>query len=328
MAAEQLSKQSEAEACLPVLDLRDHTHANAATRKRFLTTLTTSLETYGFLVLSGHGIAREQFSQAFQASQAFFNLSATAKHACSVPESLGNRGYVGLGGEKAVGAKAADLKEFFHVGQPRPPVTADLAPNTWPTPSLLPQFAETMLALFSELEQVAYRVLGAIEEALDLEKRCLQAWIEGGNSILRLIHYPPLPASLPPNAVRAAPHADINLITLLCEGTGGGLEVQRPDGTWLPVRALAGQLVVNVGDMLQLATEGRLRSTPHRVVNPADPALASSSRYAMPFFVHPRSDVVLNPQAAAPTTAGRFLTSRLTAIQDTPPHLPQPANEG
>ena len=303
---------------LPVLDLRDHASSDPATRQRFLDRLTASLETFGFLVLDGHGIDRERFAEAFAASEAFFTLDDAAKQACSVPESLGNRGYVGLGGERAVGARAADLKEFFHVGQPHPRGAAGSFDNAWPSASQLPGFEHTMLELFGTLEQLAGRVLAAVEEAIGVEAGHLQEWISGGNSILRLIHYPPLPADLPADAVRAAAHADINLLTLLCEGTAGGLEVQRPDGSWMPVSSLAGQLVVNVGDMLSLATDGRLRSTPHRVVNPSDPAARCVSRYSMPFFVHPRSEVVLSQDAATPITAGSFLAARLAAIRSKP----------
>ena len=316
MTTEQTHSAVAAHQTLPVLDLRDHTSDDTTTRHRFLTSLTSSLETFGFLVLDGHGIGRERFATAFAQSEAFFELDDAAKQACAVPESLGNRGYVGLGGEKAVGARAADLKEFFHVGQPQPQGAAGTMPNAWPDASQLPDFHDTMLGLFADLERLASRVLAAIEEAIGLPSSALQEWITGGNSILRLIHYPPLPESVPAEAVRAAAHADINLITLLCEGTAGGLEVQRPDGSWMPVSSLAGQLVVNVGDMLQLATGGRLRSTPHRVVNPADPALRRISRYSMPFFVHPRSEVVLaQDDTGSPTTAGGFLATRLAAIR-------------
>jgi len=307
---------------LPVLDLQDHASSDAATREAFLTQLTQSLETFGFLVLDGHGIDPQRFATAFAESAAFFQLDEADKQACSVPESLGNRGYVGLGGEKAVGARAADLKEFFHVGQPTPRGAAGSFGNAWPAAPQLAGFQNTMLGLFAKLEQLASRVLAAVEEASGLEAGSLQDWIDGGNSILRLIHYPPLPAERPGDAVRAAAHADINLITLLCEGTAGGLEVQRPDGSWLPVSALAGQLVVNVGDMLQLATAGRLKSTPHRVVNPADPAARGVSRYSMPFFVHPRSEVVLSHDASGPVTAGSFLAARLAAIRSRPSDAP------
>ncbi len=307
-----------ATAALPVIDLRDHSSSDEATRLGFLKQLTASLETFGFLVLDGHGIDHDRFGSAFQASKAFFSLNKAEKQACCVPESLGNRGYVGLGGEKAVGARAADLKEFFHIGQPHPRGAAGNFGNAWPGESQLPGFQGTMLGLFADLEQLAGRVLAAIEEALGWEAGSLQEWISGGNSILRLIHYPPLPADIPADAVRAAAHADINLITLLSEGTAGGLEVQRADGSWMPVRSLQGQLIVNVGDMLQLATAGRLKSTPHRVVNPDAPSARAVSRYSMPFFVHPRSEIVLSRDASSPVTAGSFLEARLAAIRSAP----------
>lgn len=312
MPHEQLTTTSTAS--LPIIDLRDATSGTRATREATVAHLMNSLGEWGFLLLDGHGLPTGQVAAAFAASEAFFRLDEATKQACHVPESLGNRGYVGIGGETAVGARAADLKEFFHVGQPHPGGTSASLGNTWPDEAAVPGFRETMLALYAELETIAGRVLGLVEEGLDVEPGRLREWITGGNSILRLIHYPPLPDDHPTDAVRAAAHADINLITLLCEGTSGGLEVQRPDGSWMPVTSLEDQLVVNVGDMLALATEGRVRSTPHRVVNPQG-SQRRQARFSMPFFVHPRSEVVLAAGTTGPITAGAFLDERLRTIR-------------
>jgi isopenicillin N synthase-like dioxygenase len=301
-------------ASIPIIRLTDAESRDLEVRESTVRRLVASLEEWGFLLLDGHGIAPQRLAEAFAASEAFFRLDEATKQACQVPESLGNRGYVGLGGETAVGARAADLKEFFHVGQPRPAGTTAHLGNSWPDESVAAGFRETMLGLYGAFESVASRVLALIEEGLGVEPGRWQDWIRGGNSILRLIHYPPLPNERPADAVRAAPHADINLITLLCEGTSGGLEIQRPDGSWQPVSSFAGQLVVNVGDMLALATGGRVRSTPHRVVNPHD-GQQRASRFSMPFFVHPRSEIVLGRGASGPVTAGAFLAERLAAIR-------------
>ena len=312
---------SNAAPALPVFDLSASVSKDASTRRAALETLLHALEEWGFLVLDNHGLDRVQIERAFALTEELFALPIEAKVACSVPESLGNRGYVGFGGEKALGAKVSDLKEFWHVGQERIPAEGGAAylPNQWPGAAEAPRFRDDILALYTRFEAVAAQVLRAIEEALEVPRDHFASMISSGNSVLRLIHYPPLPTSVPEGAVRAAAHEDINLITLLVEGTSGGLELQRRDGSWMPVSSLAGQIVVNVGDMLQRATNGRLRSTTHRVVNPAD---ARSARYSMPFFVHPRPSVLLDPIVSPgsarryePITANDFLTERLTAIR-------------
>jgi isopenicillin N synthase-like dioxygenase len=309
---------------LPAVDLRAYASGDEAERERARATLLRSCEECGFLLLEGHGIDPAAVARTFALTAALFARPADEKRACAVPESLGNRGYVGLGGERALGAKVSDLKEFWHVGQDAPPPGAgpDYLPNVWPSEDAVPGFRAHMVALYTRFESVAARVLEVVEEALALPRGHFASMIVGGNSVLRLIHYPPLPADAPAGALRAAAHEDINLVTLLVEGTSGGLELQRRDGSWMPVASLAGQIVVNVGDMLERATNGRLRSTTHRVTNPVD---ASSARYSIPFFVHPRPEVLLDPIVAPgqarrfeAITAGAFLTERLSAIEARP----------
>jgi isopenicillin N synthase-like dioxygenase len=314
---------------LPVVDLRAYLSGDPVAKRGVLGTLLRSLEEWGFLVLDGHGLDAASVAATFARTQALFALPHGSKAAFAVPESLGNRGYVGFGGEKALGAKVSDLKEFWHVGQERVPATREDAylPNVWPGEETLPGFRAHMLGIYMQFEVLAATVLHAIEEALGVERDHFASMIVEGNSVLRLIHYPPLPGDAPAGALRAAAHEDINLITLLVEGTSGGLELLRSDGTWMPVSSLAGQVIVNVGDMLQRATNGRLRSTTHRVSNPRE---VTSARFSMPFFVHPRPSVRLEPlvspgQSArfASITAGDFLTERLTAIR-TPEKVQSP----
>jgi isopenicillin N synthase-like dioxygenase len=306
---------------LPAVDLRAFDSGDPAAKARVLETLLRSCEDWGFLLLEGHGLDPASIARTFALAEALFARPAEEKRACAVPESLGNRGYVGFGGERALGAKVADSKEFWHVGQERVPADAapEYLPNVWPIEAAVPGFRAHMLALYTQFEALAAQVLHAIEEALGLPREHFASMIDRGNSVLRLIHYPPLPSDAPPGAIRAAAHEDINLVTLLVEGTSGGLELLGRDGAWVPVASLAGQVVVNVGDMLERATNGRLRSTTHRVSNPAD---ATAARYSMPFFVHPRPEVLLDPvippghaRRFDPITAGAFLTERLTAIK-------------
>lgn len=303
---------------LPVVDFRKLA-AGGRDRDAFAQELGDGLRTHGFGVVAEHPIGPARVARAFELCAELFALPEAVKRRYVVPESDGNRGYVPFGGERAVGAPVADLKEFFHVGQDRPAPGSTLIANVWPTE--IPGFREELASLYRDFEATARLLLGAIGRYLDLPEEHFASMIDGGDSVLRLIHYPPIPGDAPSGAVRAGAHEDINLITLLAEGTTGGLELRRPDGSWMPVRSLQGQLVINAGDMLQRATHGRIRSTPHRVTNPAGPNVA---RYSIPFFTHPRPDVVLAPMAPpegwsgptmTPITAGAFLEERLRAIK-------------
>lgn len=302
---------------LPTVDFRAFASGDATERDDFCRAFGEGLRTFGFGVVAHHPIGAERVARAFELAARLFALPDGEKRACVVPESLGNRGYVPFGGERALGARVADLKEYWHVGPDEP--TGDLLPNAWPTS--LPELRAELVALYRDFEETARVLLRATARYLGLPDEHFAAMTVGGDSVLRLIHYPPVADDAPAGAVRAAAHEDINLITLLAEGTTGGLEVLTTDGAWLPVRSLDGQLVINAGDMLQLASHGRIRSTTHRVVNPS---AANRSRFSIPFFTHPRHDVVLEPMAppsgwtAAPlgaVRAGDFLATRLAAIK-------------
>lgn len=308
---------------IEVVDLNEYQRGSAEERAAFVRRLGAGLEQHGFVTVSNHGIPQDELDAAFACIERLFALPLADKERCVVPESLGNRGYVGYGRERAVGASVADLKEFWHVGQEvvRPEHRPYYAPNAWPEHPSVADFRPRMLALFARFEAVARVALEAIADYLALPRGHFADMIADGNSILRLIHYPPVPEDAPPDAVRAAAHADINLITLLAEGTTGGLELLRRDGTWMPVRSLGGQLVLDAGDMMELCTNGRIPSTTHRVVNPDGLNVA---RYSMPFFVHPRPEVVLAPAPGTvtetrparytPIAAHAFLEQRLRAI--------------
>lgn len=306
-------------ATLPVVDMNALRGGDSSARQREIQGFGEAFRNYGFAALAGHGVERRRFEQVFEQAALFFALPEAEKQLLVLPESRGNRGYVPFFGEKAVGARVADLKEFFHVGPEliAPEHRAIYQANVWPSQPGFHAFRELTLALYDTLADLAQEVLKALALYLDLEEGHFASMAVGGNSILRLIHYPPVPQGAPEGAIRAAAHEDINLVTLLAESTAGGLEIARPDGSWLPIQSLEGHLVVNAGDMLSLCSGGRIPSTRHRVVNPVG---ANVPRYSVPFFTHPRPEVILpqtgpgaDPQKSILTHD--FLEQRLRAIQ-------------
>ena len=308
---------------IPVVDLRAFTHGDAASQDDFVRRFGAGLAEFGFVTLDRHDVPAELIRRAFDVTARLFALPPEALQRCVVPESKGNRGYVAFGRERAVGARLADLKEFWHVGQEtiRPEHAAIYERNVWPDDAAVADFREVSLGLYRALESVALTSLRAVARYLQLPDGHFADMAIEGNSILRLIHYPPVPADVPAGAVRAAAHEDINLLTLLVESTTGGLELQARDGAWIPVHSLAGQIVLDAGDMLQRATNGMIPATTHRVVNPSGPNV---TRYSLPFFTPPRPEVVLAPAATTvtperparyePITAQAFLEDRLRAI--------------
>ena len=308
---------------IPVVDLRAFTHGDAASQSDFVQRFGAGLAEFGFVTLDQHGVAPDLIRRAFDVTARLFALPDDVKQRCIVPAAKGNRGYVPFGRERAVGARLADLKEFWHVGQEtiRPEHAPFYDPNVWPGHPAVADFREVSLELYRALESVALTGLRAVARYLRLPDNHFADMAVDGNSILRLIHYPPVPADVPAGAVRAAAHEDINLVTLLVESTSGGLEIKTRDGRWIPVHALHGQIVLDAGDMLQRCTNGRIPSTTHRVVNPRGPNV---ERYSMPFFTHPRPECLLapvegtvtadRPALAPPITAHDFLTERLRAI--------------
>ncbi|MEM1053550.1 MAG: 2-oxoglutarate and iron-dependent oxygenase domain-containing protein [Pseudomonadota bacterium] len=283
-----------------------------------------SFAEYGFAVVRDHGISQELIERAEETSKAFFALPDDVKRAYKVEGGGGARGYTPFGTEKAKDADIFDLKEFWHVGRELPAdhaLAQFMAPNIWPKE--IEEFEETFSALYSAFEETGLRVLQAIALHLGLEQNFFASTVEDGNSVMRLLHYPPLGPEAPEGAIRAAAHGDINTITLLLGAEEAGLELLTKAGDWHPVYAEEGSLVINVGDMLERLTAGTLRSTTHRVVNPKG-AGAQRSRYSMPFFLHFRPDYMIEPLASCvaqkgarpeePISSHDFLLQRLREI--------------
>jgi len=269
----------------------------------------------GFAVVRDHGIDADMIAAADGAARSFFALPEEVKARYQVPGTGGARGFTPFGSEHAKDAAVSDLKEFWHVGRELPVGDAlerFMPRNLWPEE--VEDFRSASLALFSAFEEAGARLLEAIALALGLDRAFFAPTVERGNSVLRYLHYPPVGMAAE-GAIRAAAHEDINAITLLLGADEAGLELLTRSGEWLPVANAPGSLVVNVGDMLQRLTGGRLRSTTHRVVNPVGDG-ARRSRYSMPFFLHFRPDYLIEPlDGGEPAiTADDFLRQRLREI--------------
>jgi isopenicillin N synthase-like dioxygenase len=252
-----------------------------------------SFAEFGFAVIRDHGISQDLIEQAEAASKAFFALPDTVKQSYKIAGSSGARGYTPFGTEKAKDAELHDLKEFWHVGRELPDghdLAQFMAPNVWPQE--IAEFEAVFSALYAAFDAAGLKVLEAIALHLGQQRDFFAPTVKDGNSVMRLLHYPPLGDDAPEGAIRAAAHGDINTITLLLGAEEAGLELLTAEGKWLPIEAEEGSLVVNIGDMLERLTNGRLKSTTHRVVNPAG-AAAKRSRYSMPFFLHFRPDYVI-----------------------------------
>ena len=290
----------------------------------FAAELGESFERYGFAIVSDHGIPPDLIARAEEKARAFFALPEEVKRAYHVPGGGGARGYTPFGIETAKGATAYDLKEFWHVGRELPPghrFGSSMPPNVWPAE--VASFRDTFLELYAAFDKAGLRILEAIARHLGLAPDYFEDTVKDGNSVLRLLHYPPIPGDGP--NVRAGAHEDINTITLLLGAEEAGLQLLDRDGNWLPVSPKPGELAVNIGDMLQRLTNNVLRSTTHRVVNPP-PERRGKSRYSMPFFLHFRSDFLIetlpNCQSEErpnlypePITADDFLQQRLREIK-------------
>jgi isopenicillin N synthase-like dioxygenase len=311
------------EAGIPSIDLNDFLSGDTQRKEKFVQELGRAYEEIGFVAVKGHLLTDDTSSTLYQQVQNFFNLPLEKKVTFEDPEIAGQRGYVGFGKEHAKGRSEGDLKEFWHFGQTvegDDPIRSEYPANIFVLE--LPAFNEFGIKAYKQLEETGKHMLRAIALYLGLDEFYFDAKIKNGNSILRPIHYPPI-TNEPKSAVRAAEHEDINLITLLMGASAEGLEVLNKQGEWVAITALPEQLVVNVGDMLQRLTNNKLKSTTHRVVNPPREKWGTS-RFSIPFFLHPRSEMRLDCLESCvtssyqlhyePISAGEYLNERLREI--------------
>lgn len=308
---------------IPVVDLAAFTSGDAAGKAAFVEQLGKAYEEVGFVAVKNHGISDDLIAKLYKYVQLFFTLPPDVKRSYEIPELAGQRGYTSFGKEHAKGYDAPDLKEFFQFGQTvedEDPISNEYPPNV--AVKEIPAFSPTFYDAYRAFEKSGKALLQAIAIYLGLDEHYFDEYIHNGNSILRAIHYPPI-TQQPASAIRAEQHEDINLITLLVGASADGLQILDKQDNWVPVTSLPEQIVVNVGDMLQRLTNNRLKSTTHRVVNPPRD-MWHTSRYSIPFFLHPKSEMPLNalescitdenPLAYEPITAGEYLDERLREI--------------
>lgn len=308
---------------IPVVDLSDFTGGIKEKKAAFVQQLGKAYEEVGFVAVKNHGIPDKLIAALYEYVQQFFALPLDKKLPYEIPDLAGQRGYTSFGREHAKGSEAPDLKEFFQYGQTvedNDPIKKEYPDNV--TVKEIPAFNTTLFDAYRHFEASGASLLQAISLYLGLPEFYFEPHLHNGNSILRCIHYPPITVE-PKSAIRAEQHEDINLITLLVGASADGLQILTKQGEWVNVTSLPEQIVVNVGDMLQRLTNNKLRSTTHRVVNPAR-ELWHTSRFSMPFFMHPRSEMSLacledcitaaHPKAYEDATAGEYLDERLREI--------------
>ncbi len=308
---------------IPSVNLEDFISNNPDRKQHFVNAIGKAYEDIGFVALKGHFLDDTLVERLYTEVKNFFSLPIETKQKYEIPGIGGQRGYVSFGKESAKGKKEGDLKEFWHFGQYVE--DDDALKNEYPDNvevEELPDFNAVGKETYQMLEKTAKYVLRALALHLGLEETYFDNYIHNGNSILRPIHYPPITQE-PKEAVRAAAHGDINLITLLMGAQGRGLQVQNHEGEWIDAIAQPDELMINVGDMLSRHTNKKLKSTIHRVVNPPK-ELWGTSRFSIPFFMHPISDMKLNvldscvdennPKHFNDITAGEFLNERLIEL--------------
>ena len=308
---------------IPSLDLRDFLSEDPHRKAEFIQLIGKAFQEIGFCAVKGHLLSDDLVERLYKQIKLFFDLPDEVKTKYEFPEYSGQRGYVSFGKESAKGSKHGDLKEYWHFGQY---IEEEEKGNYNYFPNInvdeLPEFNKVGKEVYTSLENTAKHILRALALYLNIEENYFDQYIKNGNSILRPIHYPPI-LDDPKEAVRASAHGDINLITLLMGAHGKGLQVQHSNGEWIDAMAGKDELMINIGDMLSRHTNNLLKSTVHRVVNP-DRELLKKSRYSIPFFMHPVSEMKLNvlescinednPKSFDNITAGDFLNERLVEL--------------
>lgn len=308
---------------IPTVDLSHFTQGTPEQRAAFVESLGDAFHRIGFVAVKNHGIPAELIDAFYRAAKAFFAKDEATKRQYEIEGLAGQRGYTSFGKEHAKQSKVADLKEFFQIGQTvkdNDPIKAQYPDNV--QVAEVPEFPQLGQQLYEAFEKAGAELLRAIAIHLEIGEGYFDEKIHNGNSILRAIHYPPITQE-PASAIRAESHEDINLITLLVGASAGGLQLLTKEDQWVPILPEEGEIVINVGDMLQRLTNNYLKSTTHRVVNPPREEW-HLPRLSIPFFLHPRSTMDLTcledcitaerPLAYEPITAGDYLDERLREI--------------
>ncbi|WP_323123364.1 isopenicillin N synthase family dioxygenase [Burkholderia alba] len=290
---------------LPILDLAAFDSSDPEARTAFLDQLRHAAREVGFFYLRGHGIDPSLAEEIQALSRRFFALSGEDKHALDMANSPHFRGYTRAGDELTRGKR--DWREQFDIGAERsvigqadgvPVWTRLQGPNQWP--AALPELKPALLRWQAALTQVAIRLLGAFAAALDQPERAFEPiYGETPNEHIKLIRYPGRDATQDDQGV--GPHKDSGFLSFLLQDGQGGLQVAADDGTWIDAAPLPGTFVVNIGELLELATNGYLRATVHRVVTPP----AGRDRLSIAFFLGARLDATVPLLALPPALAAQ-----------------------
>ena len=290
---------------VPTLSLASYTNGSDGDRAQFIDNLFTGLKEYGFIILKDHNVKAADLKRAYEILEKFYDLPTEAKKQYVSPKDGFQRGYTPFGQEHAKDSPVKDLKEFWHVGRElvaNHELRSVYPDNIWPAE--MPEFKTLFTSLYNSLEEAGNVMMEALTMPLEVEKDFFAKMTKDGNSILRLLHYPPIPEGVDPRCVRAAAHEDINFITILPAATASGLQLKDRDGTWLDIDSEPDTLIVDVGDMLARLTNDVLPSTTHRVINPQDGT--NKSRYSMPFFMHPHPNAMLSCLASCKGTGAKY----------------------
>ncbi|MBT7274942.1 MAG: isopenicillin N synthase family oxygenase [Woeseiaceae bacterium] len=277
-----------------------------------ISNLSDALNEHGFFSIYDHPVNKDLIKKCYDKSKDFFALSEDKKCAYAFPNIAGARGYTPFGKETALGEDVPDLKEFWHHG-PVIDTSYDSRISENIIINEIEKFNSIFDDLFNALNSLGIDLLSCIAPIIGLDKNYFDSWVNNGNSLLRMIHYPPSNNS---NIYRAREHCDINLITLLIGAEEKGLEIKDKNNTWIEVEADQDDIVCNIGDMMQLITDGKLKSTPHRVIKYLTDI--PKSRYSIPFFLHPSPGTLLKSiydHKDKGVLAHDFLDERLKAIK-------------
>lgn len=257
-----------------------------------------SLHNTGFGVLKNHPINQDLVASIYQNWRDFFFTEE--KHQYLYNKGTQDGFFPSEISETAKGFTAKDIKEYFHF---------------YPWGQCPPELQQQLAQYYSEARALAAKLLSWVEkhspESVSAHySQALSSMVDQSEqTLLRVLHYPPLTGNEEPDAIRAAAHEDINLLTVLPAANEPGLQVKGKDDSWIDVPSDFGNLIINIGDMLQEASGGYFPSTTHRVVNPQGTD-QSRSRISLPLFLHPEPEVVLSERY----TAGSYLNERLKEL--------------
>ncbi|MEO0574546.1 MAG: 2OG-Fe(II) oxygenase family protein [Pseudomonadota bacterium] len=298
---------------VPVIDFASYAPGDTANLKRIADAVDTALSSVGFMAIRNIGLEPGILDTVFGQSRTFFGGDAGTKQASAYRSAAENFGYQGMAEENLDPTAPADLKETFTM---RDVLNKPPEDGRWPSP----KFQSLMTMFYRDCFDAALRLMSVLDVALDNEPGFFERYHTGENTTLRLLHYPAVrTAAVAPGQLGAGAHTDYGLLTLLFQSGVGGLEVQAADGQWHAVSADPDAVVINAGDLLEIWTNGRYRSTPHRV----QPKVGNVQRQSIAMFVDPDSATEVralasctgpdNPPRFAPTSAGAHLQERIEA---------------